>query len=166
MTESIKLSEHFTLDELTLTSRLEYQAQNRILDDRLLQNLRNVAGLLEAVRDIVKVPIKATSGYRCHALNLAEGSSDRSQHLKGEAADIIPIGIDIGDAFRAIWRQVSEHKLEVGQLIFETAVRSYGVASWIHVSLGSPWREQARCNQVLRMENGVYKTLGVFKPLS
>lgn len=163
MSELIKLSENFTLDELTCTSRAEYQERNRILDDQLMANLRNLAGLLEVIRELLKAPLRVTSGYRCEALNLAEGSTARSQHLKAEAADIIPIGLDIYEAFRTIWRQVSEAKLEVGQLIFETANRSYGSASWIHISLGAPWRDQSRCNQVLRMEHGVYKVLGSFK---
>ena len=163
MSEPIKLSEHFTLDELTKTSLGQFQEMNRVLDDMQIQTLRNVAGLGEAVRGIILVPMTVTSGYRCKPLNDAEGSNDRSQHLKCEAMDFVPIGMDIGEAFRMIWKEVSQTRLEIGQLIFETANRSYGETSWIHISLGAPWRDQERCNQVLRMEHGIYKTLGSFK---
>lgn len=157
--EDQKLSEHVTLFDLTHTNTESLQEQNHILTPELIQTARNLAGLIEAVQEILTCPVKVCSAYRCKALNDAVGSSDRSQHLKFEAADLVPFGMDVGDAFRILWKSVKEGKLMVGQLIFETAERSYGVVSWIHISLGTPWRAQERCNQVLRMEHGKYTTL-------
>lgn len=159
MVEDQKLSEHFSLYDLTHTDIIRLQEMNRDVTDAQIQVARNLAGLIEAVQDILACPVKVCSAYRCKSVNNAVGSSDRSQHLKFEAADLIPFSMDVGDAFRLIWKAVKDGKLEVGQLIFETAERSYGVVSWIHVSLGAPWRSQERCNQILRMEHGKYTTL-------
>lgn len=165
MTLSDQLSKSFSLADLTFTNRASLQEENRILDEFLIQNLRNLAGLLEVVQEILSEPIKVTSAYRCPDLNKAVGSTDRSQHLKAEAADFVlqdPTGDihDIHEAFRILWRHVHDRKLHVGQLIHETAERFYGPSSWIHISLGFPWREMSRCNQVLRMESGKYELLG------
>lgn len=159
---NFKLSENFNLADLTYTNRAALQEENWVLDDILIQNLRNVAGLLEVVQEILEVPIKVTSGYRCPNLNKAVGSSDRSQHLKAEAADFIfwDEDIDLTEKFRVLWRCVRDGRLQVGQLIHETADRFYGSPSWIHISLGFPWREMKRCNQVLRFEHGKYELLG------
>lgn len=164
--DDINLSEHYSLFDLTTTNRAEYQAENRNINGVQIQTLRNVAGLLEVVNQILLVnftnPFKmiVTSGYRCKPLNDAVGSTDRSQHMKCEAADCIPQGLELSEAFRVLWKEVSEGRLPVGQLIFETDERQYGTPSWIHISLGSPWRDQSKCNQVLRMEHGKYSLLG------
>jgi len=156
MIDDIKLTEHFSLYELTDTSLTKFLEENRRVTDWQIGVLTHTAKLAEAVRDILGVPLKVTSGYRCPALNKAEGSTDRSQHLKCEAFDSIPIGLEIGNAFRILWRAVRDGNLQVGQLIYETSPRSYGAVSWIHASLGEPWRLKEKCNQVLRMQDGVY----------
>jgi hypothetical protein len=157
--ELIKLSEHFTVADLTKTNRGEFQKQNRNLSEVQIQTLRNLAGLLEVVWTILGVPVIVESGYRCPALNAAVGSTDRSQHLKCEAADMTFKGMEIEGAFRILWKEVRDARLNVGQLIFETAERLYGVTSWVHISLGAPWRDEAKCNQILRMEQGKYSLL-------
>lgn len=155
------LTANFSLEELTRTDRPAFQEENRILTDVQIQTLTDLAGLMEIVRgDLGAVPIAVHSGYRCQALNQAVGSSMRSQHLMAQACDFVPQGIDLADAFRTLWKNVSTGQLAVGQLIYETAERGYGPTSWIHVSLGSPWRDQHRCQQVLRMEHGTYTLLG------
>ncbi len=154
-----QLTPHFTLYELTTTLHADFQDQNRNITPSQIDKLIEVANLAELVRTNVGVPLKITSGYRCPALNVLEGSTPRSQHLLCEAIDFVPLGIEIGHAFRTIWKGVLAGQLKVGQLIFETSPRSYGVVSWIHVSIGTPWRDAERCNQILRMEGGKYTFL-------
>jgi len=78
--------------------------------------------VLEPCREILG-PIHVTSGYRSPALNQAIGGAKNSQHMEGEAADIIPYKGTLTDLF--VWLYFSE--LPFDQLIFE-----FGV--WIHVS--------------------------------
>jgi hypothetical protein len=159
MLEDRNLTENFTLYELTRTSREEFQEKNRLLTFAQEEKLLQVARLLEHVRYVLGTPLIITSGYRCPELNSAIGSTERSQHLKCEAADFIPGRQDIGDAFRRLWRDIKDTGTNVGQLIHETAPRSYGFTSWIHISLGTPYREESKTKQILRMENGKYTLL-------
>lgn len=159
--EDVKLTENFGLYELTVTSYAQLQALNRMLTSDQIFKLNRLAELLEQVRKIVNVPMKINSGYRCPRLNEAVGSSIVSQHLLCEAADFVPMGMDITDAFREIWKAMKYGNLKLGQLIFETAERQYGDTSWIHISLGEPYRDRARCQQALRMEHGKYRMLNV-----
>lgn len=160
------LSEHFSLAEFTFTNRTEFQVENRILTDAQIVMLTNTAQLMENVRASLgiafgrEVPINVHSAYRCQELNSAIKSTPRSQHLLCQACDFVPSGVDLAEAFRLLWGYVSSGEIGAGQLIYETAERNYGVTSWIHVSLGSPWRDQQRCQQVLRMEHGIYQALG------
>jgi hypothetical protein len=160
------LSEHFSLQEFTQTSRPEFQVENRIVSDVQIQTLTDLAATMETVRGVLSagfgkdVPIIVHSAYRCPELNTAIGSVPTSQHPLCQACDFVPGGVDLVEAFNLLWAQVAGGELAVGQLIHETAERSYGATSWIHASLGSPWRDLQKCQQVLRMENGTYTLLG------
>ncbi len=162
------LSTNFTLDEFTRTDRAEFQEENRILDDAQVATLTALANLAEEVRSILSQEFQMDakmivhSAYRCAPLNAAIGSVPTSQHPLCQALDFVTDTslIPLDQAFRAVWKKVVAGELLIGQLIYETADRYAGAASWIHVSLGSPWRDQHRCQQVLRMEHGAYELLG------
>lgn len=159
MIEDKQLTDHFSLYELTRTDRQQFQDQNRDINELQITKLTQLAKLLEHVRYILGVPLQINSGYRCKPLNDAVGSTDKSQHLLCEAADFVPIGQDIGEAFRVLWKDVKDNGSNVGQLIHETAERSYGTTSWIHISLGVPYRESDICGEILRMQDGNYERL-------
>lgn len=161
MIEDQQLTEHFTLYDLTATSHFQYQEMNRQIDDLQIGKLRNVAELLEVIWGILGVPLFASSGYRCPALNQAVGSTSRSQHLLCEAADSVPRGMAVDDAFKKLRQAAKEGKFFFGQLIYEKAERGYtgAVVEWIHISLGKPYRDPLRCGQILTMNDGAYQLL-------
>lgn len=155
----IKLTDNFSLYELTKTNLPQFQEKNREVGPLQIVKLKALAALLEHVRYVLGTPITIASAYRCPDLNKAIGSTDRSQHLLCEAADFIPGQQDIGTAFRTLWKDVKENGPNVGQLIHETAARPYGETSWIHISLGVPYRDAGKCGQILRMQDGKYTLL-------
>jgi hypothetical protein len=161
MIEDRELTEHFGLYEMTHTNREKFQEQNRDVTDEQIAKLTELAKTLEWVRNFLTVPLVIHSGYRCKPLNDSVGSTDRSQHLKCEAADFTPIGQDLGNAFRMLWTQISAGNLKVGQLIYETAYRPYGVESWLHLSVPGD-RPIELCNQVLRMNDGLYQLVSSY----
>lgn len=57
---------------------------------------------LEPIRALLGVPLKVDSMYRSSAVNAAVGGSASSQHMLGEAADVVPLGLDRVLAFKAL----------------------------------------------------------------
>ena len=82
-----RLSEHFTLEELTYSRTA---VENAIANEPAAQakaSLQHLAGcLLEPLRQLYKKPIAVLSGYRNKEVNRLVGVAT-SQHVKGEAAD-------------------------------------------------------------------------------
>lgn len=153
-----QLSEHFSLYDMTTTTHADLLEMNRNVDEYQIQKLRLVADLWEQARAIIDAPIIISSGYRCPALNQRVGSTLRSQHLLCEAADGVPRGIAVDEAFRKLRAAAKDGTIEFGQLIFEKANRQYAgeVVEWIHLSLGFPYRPEHKCGQILTMNDGAY----------
>lgn len=155
--DDFDLSENFTFYELTKTSHKQFQKENRIVSEQEIEKLYELAKLLEFVRLIVGKPVVVHSGRRCKALNDFIGSKDTSQHLKCEAADFSILGMSNIEAFVKIQTAALNSKIRFGQLIHERTKRSYGVADWLHISLGYPYVEKEKIGQVLTMRNGLYE---------
>ncbi len=139
----MNLTPHFTFDELTITNHRSLLAQNREAAQGHLQHLTATAEMMEEVRALWGVPIIVHSGFRCWALNNAIGGSKTSQHMEGEALDFHPLGMDL----EAAWRDIAHSRINFGQLILEGWAQ--GRPSWIHLSLGPPWRPARISRQVM-----------------
>ena len=98
----MKLTEHFTFDELTSTSHNELLEANRESAKSFMKQLKYIAGTLEEIRAVLGVPLRVTSGFRNNALNKAVGGSPTSGHTKGLCADVIPLGVDVVEAQKKI----------------------------------------------------------------
>lgn len=161
MVDDQKLTEHFSLYDLTQTTHFQFQEMNRQITDDQIVKLKNVAELAELLWLILGVPLIASSGYRCPALNQFVGSTPRSQHLLCEALDSVPKGMSVEDAFKKLRQAAKEGKFSFGQLIYEKAARGYtgGVVEWIHISLGKPYRDVSRCGEILTMNDGNYQMI-------
>lgn len=164
MIEDQKLSENFTLYELTNSSHLDLLERNRIVSEEQISKLKEVATMLEICRLILEVPLRVSSGYRCPDLNRAVGSTEKSQHLLCEAADFVPKGIDLSIAFKQLRQACKEGKLPFGQLIFEKAERNYNTVEWLHISLSQPYRPVEKCGQVLTNLDGQFHLIETIVP--
>jgi len=107
----MRLSQHFTLEELTRT--------NTGLDNKpseeIIRKLKTLAiCLLEPIRLVCFKPVKVICAYRSPAVNKRVGGSGISQHLKGEAVDIDIIGMERIEEFITIAK-----KVDFDQLIYE-----------------------------------------------
>lgn len=103
----VTLSPHFDLSELSPASMPPPEAVERLR--------RLCVEVLEPVRSALGCPLRVTSGYRSVAHNRRIGGSRSSQHLRGEAADIIPLGVGAEEAMRLIAEIIGD--LPVGQVI-------------------------------------------------
>lgn len=146
----MQLSPHFTFDEMTRTGQAHLQAANREEAQRFIPQLTQVCMvLLEPVR-LKFGPVKINSGFRGLSVNTAIGGSKNSQHMKGEAADFVVPGHGLEDVFRWI---VTESEIVFGQAILEGRTPT---PTWIHLSLGAPYRSASSSGQVLRFDGRRY----------
>lgn len=128
------LSEHFTLEELTFSQsalRLGIDNTPPAVALEELQKLCSV--LLEPARLILGVPLHVDSGYRCPELNSRIGGASASAHMDGRAADIIPIGMPLQQAFDTLHAS----DLPLDQIIIECG-------AWLHMAIAPDGVEPRR----------------------
>ena len=118
---------HFTFDELIHSDTADRLGIDNTPTCDATDNLDMlVTRVLDNLRDGWGRPIIVTSGYRCKQLNAAVGGARNSQHLKGQAADIVSGDFE---AFRGFVRRWCKDN-EFDQCIFEHS----GGRQWIHIS--------------------------------
>ena len=84
----MRLTEHFTLQELTLSPTAERHGLENEPNDLERAHLRKLAETLETARTILDdKPILINSGFRCDKLNKLVRGAKTSAHLEGRAAD-------------------------------------------------------------------------------
>ena len=126
----MNLSDHFSLWELTKSQTAIRNGIDNTPDEESIKNLKEVCTkILEPVRTHYDRPFTPSSGYRCWSLNRLLGSSDRSQHITGEAVDFEVPGISNMDVAR--W-MINE--LDYDQLILEFYKEPDPHSGWIHCS--------------------------------
>ena len=138
--KEMKLSEHFTLEEMTASTTVEKKGIENVPDGKAKMALANLCQkILEPVRQKFGHPITVTSGYRSEQLNRAVGGVRNSQHLTGDAADIVCRALPNAALFRLMEQMVKSGEIEVGQLIWEGGTA--GNPAWIHVSNPRPGKK-------------------------
>lgn len=120
----MKLSEHFTLAELTASQTAARLGLNNDPTPRIVENLTFLASRLEEVRALLKAPMVVTSGYRSPVVNDAVGGSAMSQHRFGLAADFIAPAF--GDPFEVA------SAIKASPIQFDQLIHEYG--RWVHIS--------------------------------
>jgi len=128
--KKIKLSPHFTLDEMVYSDTAIRNDIKNIPKSHQISNLITLCrNVLEPIRAHYKRPwnkhwINVTSGFRCAELNKKIGGSRYSQHKKGEAADFVVNQKDVHEVWRWI---VTKSDIDFHQCILE-------FGRWIHIS--------------------------------
>lgn len=122
------LSEHLTVAEFVATQHRQYlDAQDDGFRSVEADARRFAREVFEPVRTLLGVPLRVTSGYRCGGLNHAVGGSPTSRHVLGLAADVVPVGLGIGAAFRQIAGAVRAGQLPAVDQLIEECGR------WLHI---------------------------------
>lgn len=124
-----QLSEHFALEELTIT---QVRGASNEPTSKILETLKLTAGKMERVREILGQPIIVTSGYRSPLVNKIVGGSMYSAHMSGEAVDFVCP--NFGTPLQ-VCRELTDkrHGLEFDQIIEEEG-------RWVHISFSSQMR--------------------------
>lgn len=115
------MSLNFTISELIKSDTAARYNINNMPDIYSLDNMLNLIWYcLQPLRDKLGKPIIITNGFRCFALwkkldDLGLNPSKTSQHLKGQAADLVVNGM----TQEALFNFIKKSGVEFDQLIWE-----------------------------------------------
>ena len=123
----MRLSENFTLSEFTRSNTAKRKGiDNNPTEEHLHNILDLTTNILQPLRDCLG-SIRISSGYRSPRLNRSIGGSKKSQHCKGQAADL-----QYWENGRMnnekIYNTILSKNIEFDQMINEFNF------SWIHIS--------------------------------
>lgn len=126
---------HFTEEEL---KRTDTGLPNEPDNIQWANLVRLVADALEPMREIVG-PLRVNSAFRSRAVNARIGGAKNSQHMLGQAADVVPLKAGLERAFQ----DVKASSIPYDQLIIEP--------TWIHISIAAfgskPRRQTLRAHR-------------------
>ena len=147
LNKQAKLSEHFSLGELTKTSHKT--ADGNIPSRVAIENLKRLCPWLEELRYSYNTlyclepgedyessknvePIIINSGYRSPAVNKLAGGADNSNHLTGCAVDIRCAGKEQMIRYAGILLDIADGtKQEFDELLLE----QHGSVCWLHFAV-------------------------------
>jgi len=126
----MKLSDNFSLAELIKSQTAERCNIDNNPDKEHIVSLEKLCdNILQPVRDYFQKPVMISSGYRSPELSQKIGSSSRSQHCKGQAADFEIPGVSNKELADFI-----NDNLDFDQVILEFHDPDEINSGWVHAS--------------------------------
>lgn len=86
------------------------------MPEMVLRNIKKLSINLQVLRDEIGQPIRINSGYRSPEHNKKVGGAVGSQHVFGNAADIVVANHSPQEVFQIIERLIAEGKMKEGGL--------------------------------------------------
>jgi hypothetical protein len=121
---AVDFTPHFSLEELSRSDVALRRGWDNTPNAGEQANLRRLCEtLLEPVRVMLGVTVQVSSGFRSPMLNQAIGGAAGSAHMDGRAADFVPQGISLQEAFD----EIRLSSLPYDQVIIECG-------AWIHLA--------------------------------
>lgn len=152
----MKLSKNFTLAEFTKSQTAERKGIDNTPEGEHLEAAKELfENVVQPVRDVFG-PTVINSGYRSPELNEAVGGSSRSQHCKGEAADIEVPGtpnVEVAEWVR--------DNLDFDQLILEFYTPGIPDSGWVHVSYKADGSNRKECLTASRIDGKTQYSVGI-----
>jgi hypothetical protein len=129
----MNLSKSFTLNELTKSQEATRLGIDNTPNEEHILNLKLLCeNVLQPIRNFYGMPLSVSSGYRSAALCEAIGSSSKSQHTKGQAADFEIFGVANKDLADFVVKN-----LDYDQCILEFWNENEPNSGWVHCSFNS-----------------------------
>ena len=124
----------FSIEEMTKSATAKRLGIDNSPSPEIENNMvRLIETVLDPIRERYGSPLRISSGYRCKKLNDAVDGSKTSQHMKGEAADLIPADGDTRRLFYLIKEMIDNKEIKCGQLIWEYGTKK--APKWVHISI-------------------------------
>ena len=142
----IMLSKNFSLEELTRSYQAEKHGIVNKPTEKDIESLRHLCEkVLQPLRNFYQRPISISSGFRCKSLNKIVGGTPSSQHLRGEAVDLIFPNLWVA----LEWIKFISNACPFDQLLLERKARTG--ATWLHVSCCMDERKNRRQIKLLQV---------------
>ena len=126
----MSLTKNFSLIELTKSQTATRKGIDNTPSTEHQENLKRLCEtILQPIRDHFGHVVSVSSGYRSPELCVAIGSSTKSQHARGEAADFEIFGVSNKELADYI-----DQNLTYDQLILEYWKESDPNSGWVHCS--------------------------------
>jgi hypothetical protein len=145
----MQISEHFNLQELTVSELAARNGWDNSPSPQELENLKRLADMLEKVRALLGKPIVINSAFRSKQVNDAVGSKDSSQHRIGCAADIRVVGMTPDEVCKAIIAS----DIQYDQIIREFYDPEKG-GGWTHISVPNKPNDYVRYSKLIIDKQG------------
>lgn len=129
---TVQITKHFRLQDLTRSQTATRKGISNEPDARAFARLRLLCErILEPLFVHTGGAFAISSGFRCAELNRVVGGAATSQHVKGEAADLVPVS---PYSVRSLFELIAASDLPFDQLIYE--------GTWVHVSFADSPRKE------------------------
>ena len=126
----MQLSKNFSLKEMTASQTADRHGLSNNPSEDHMDNLKKLCEkVLQPIRDHYGKVVSVSSGYRSPELCVKIGSSLKSQHAKGQAADFEIFGLPNAELAKYII-----DNLDFDQLILEYHNPEEPNSGWIHCS--------------------------------
>lgn len=145
------MSKYFTLEELTRSQTAARLGKDNTPNATQKRDLLRLMDYLDGIREEFGEPIRVTSGFRSWDVNDAVGGSKKSQHLAGQAADIVPMHKP--ERLRELFDLIRKRG-GYQQVIYEHVGRSV----WVHVAI-PPLGEMPKQEAMTTSDGKSYKRL-------
>ena len=145
------MSKYFTIEEMTRSNTATRNGWDNTPNAAQKRDLLRLMDYLDGIREEFGEPIRVTSGFRSWDVNDAVGGSKKSQHLAGQAADIVPMHKP--ERLRELFDLIRKRG-GYQQVIYEHVGRSV----WVHVAI-PPLGEMPRQEAMTTNDGKSYKRL-------
>ncbi len=102
----LKLTNNFNLNEFDSKDGAEMPAE-------VLSNIKKLSKELQQLRDYIGCSITINSGYRSPEHNKSIGGAKNSQHVKGNAADIVVKGLKPDEVYNILEDLISQGLINI-----------------------------------------------------
>ena len=146
----MNLTRNFSLLELTKSDTAIRKGINNNPNEDNIENLQRLCEhILQPVRDHYGKVVSVSSGFRSPELCVKIGSSMKSQHAKGQAADFEIFGVPNAELAKYIIDNI-----DFDQLILEFHNPEEPNSGWIHCSYKNPEENRKQVLRAYRNSDG------------
>ena len=125
------MAKYFNVAEMLKSETAEKNQINNTPSVEVKQNIEELLGVLDGLREFYGKPIRISSGFRCAELNRLVGGSPTSAHVIGYAADLQPVQGSFEEFKAEVLEWLDKSGVGFDQCITEKSKS----AQWVHFGL-------------------------------